>query len=416
MGNERATAPMSVSPDVAPVVVSDAQPNSQSSVLANVARGAAAIIPGDGAWHGPRDVAPYHIERLILHQTDHEQEEPLLVEAPAFLDDVSRAWFTAYLAEAERRAEWQARFADPVGEVSRLCADLLGTSDAFVRASRELAVRLHAQMRARPRQIARGDFVALAFRSPAGRAAAILKLDPDERRLVRRFEGAPGARRVRIQMAAGLLPDARALQKCALLVPTTPAGAQSQTEAEPSFTIRLLDVQAGPRSQGVAAFFYRGFLGAELLPSPRRLTRCFLAATEAWLAAHAAALSVDEEMAFYAARREALRWNEIELARFALSALPTRSALVPSLVAALSGALAIWGEPLAAGATGPILRVDPGVAGPVVRAVTLLLDGNARFVVPADIYARLVRSVTRGPDGKTRIVIETLTFREGGGA
>lgn len=349
------------------------------------------------------------IERLILHQTDQEQPGPLLVAAPARLDAPGAAWFAAYVAEAERRADWHARLADPEGEMSRTCAALLDTPEAFVLASQALARRLHTQMRARPRQIARGDFVALVYRRGGERAIALLKLDPDQHRFARRFEGPPGGRRVRIQVAAGLLPDARALQKCALIAPAPPDDAL--IDGAP-FAIRLLDTQAGPRSEGVAAYFYRGFLGAELLPSARRLTRCFLAATETWLGAHAASLPLTEVLAFYQARRHALAGTQIDVAAFAREALPTRPALVPNLIAALSQACAAWGMREAVMA----IPVDPAIAAPLVRTVTLVLDGNARLTVPVEAFSQLVKSVARGADGKVRLVLETLTLSEGSGA
>lgn len=365
----------------------------------------------------PGETAGCVIERLILHQTAQDQPAPLLAAAPAHLDAASAAWFAAYVSEAERRADWHARLAQPDGEISRLCAALFQTPEDFVVASRTLATCLHSQMRAR-RQIAPGDFVALIYRTPAGRAAALLKLDPDEHRLVRRFAGPPERRHVRIHLAKGLLPDARALQKCALLSPRLVSprppddGAGIEREGFPAqpFTIRLLDTQAGPRSEGVAAFFYRGFLGAELLPSARRVTRCFLTVTEHWLGAHLAEVGIDEVLRFYAARRSALTRGHIDLDRYAREALPQRSELAASLVGAVTQALADLGMR----APFPPLPVDATVAAPVLRAVTLILDGNARLTVPAEGFARLVREVTRRPDGTIRLVIETLTLSEGG--
>lgn len=373
---------------------------------------------------GPVSDPDCKIERLILHQTTREAEEPLLVTEPAHLDAASTTWFAGYLAEAERRADWHARLLEPEGEVSRLCASLLSTPEAFVAASQALARRMHAQMRAR-RHIAPGDFVALVYRTSAGRAAALLKLDPDERRLVRQFAGPPERRRVRIRLATGLLPDARALQKCALLTPMLApeplvlheSAAQSgerhvDAPALPTvpFTIRLLDTQAGPRSEGVAAFFYRGFLGAELMPSPRRTTRCFLRTTEHWLSRHSTELDVESVLSFYAARRRALAQERVDIETFACEALARRPDLADDLIAMLMQALADLGmhTPLTP------LQVDRAVADPFVRMVTLVLDGDARLTVPSESFARLVHEVRRQPDGKVRLVIETVTLCEGG--
>ena len=149
----------------------------------------------------------------------------------------------------------------------------------------------------RPRTIAPGDFVALIY--PRGdepdRQIALLKLDPDHR-LVRTFASRDGRLRVSISAAENLLPDSARLQKCALLTCPTPGD---------DFEVTLLDTQAGPRAEGIAAFFYRGFLATELAPSARRRTREFLRCSDLWLADHQEEFTPPQVTTFYEARRVA---------------------------------------------------------------------------------------------------------------
>jgi hypothetical protein len=324
-----------------------------------------------------------------------------LVEEPARLDALSEQFFRAHVRAAMSRADWRARFAEPDGEVAGLCRQLLYGSADFVAASRALALRLYAQMCARPHLIAPGDFVALVFEQEGRRQVALLKLDPDIR-LARTFSRAGGRLRVSISAADNLLPSADSLQKCALL----------REDATGEFAVTLLDTQAGPRSEGVAEFFYRGFLALTLAPSARRRTRLFLTVTEAWLAGGSGpsawrdALAPLDLLRYYRARREALRGEVLIVAEFVAAALPHSPPARESLLAVLQAAL-FAGEPAEMG-----FVVDRATADPIVRFVTLELDGGARLRVEAEQFDVLVRVDERRSDAKLRLIIETLTLKE----
>lgn len=350
-----------------------------------------------------------HIERLILHQLDSARGRLELVDEEVTLDERVSAFFAAHIASAAERADWRAAFVDGAAEIPLLCAQLL--TDGFVAASRQLALRLYDQMRARPNHIAPGDFVVALFRNSAGEPhLALLKLDLDNQRLVREF-GRVGQRTVvRLAAAENLLPEARRLQKCALLRPAPGEG----------FELTLLDTQAGPRSDGVAAFFYRGFLTAALVPSARRRTRLFLSASETWLSQHGADFAPHQLLGFYRARRAALAGDTFDLAAFAADALPATGPTAPTdaqtlqrdLVTYLREALFDPAEPEASSAA-PVFAVDRATADPVVRAVTLELDGGARLRVDARLFDALVQlGEWRTGEGKLRLVIESLTLRE----
>ncbi|HEX6820301.1 MAG TPA: nucleoid-associated protein [Ktedonobacterales bacterium] len=352
------------------------------------------------------------IERLILHQLDSARGRLELVDDVVTLDERVATFFAGHLASAAERADWQADFEDAAADVPLLCAQLLADEPArFVAASRQLALRLYDQMRARPNLIAPGDFVVAVFRGADGRSQlALLKLDLDNQRLVREFTRVGQRTNVRVAAAENLLPEARRLQKCALLRPASSGG----------FELTLLDTQAGPRSDGVAAFFYRGFLTAALVPSARRRTRLFLSTSETWLAQNGTQFTPAQLFGFYRARRAALAGDTLDLAAFAARALPEigplakgdAQSLQGDLVARLRAALFAPGEPEAASAA-PVFAVDRATADPVVRTVTLELDGGARLRMGARLFDALVQvAPQRTGDGKLRLAIESLTLRE----
>jgi hypothetical protein len=342
-----------------------------------------------------------HIDRLILHSLNNLTGEIQLVDDAAMVSAEVEAFFSAHIEAALLRADWQARFSEPTGEVATLCRDLLGTPEQFVEASRQLALRLFTQMR--PRTIAPGDFVALIYRrgDEPDRQIALLKLDPDHR-LVRTFAFRDGHLRVFISAAENLLPDSTRLQKCALLTCSTP-------EAE--FEVTLLDTQAGPRAEGIAAFFYRGFLATELAPSARRRTREFLRCSDLWLADHQEEFTPPQVTAFYEARRAALDARYLDCGAFVERALPAH----PELGVSLRDILAAWLRGISSTEAIPVgeFEIDHSVADPFIARVTLELDGGARLTVPAARFFDLVHiDPSRTAENKYRLVIESSTLKE----
>jgi hypothetical protein len=255
-------------------------------------------------------------------------------------------------------------------------------------------------MSKRAQQITPGDFVVVIFRfaGTPERQIALLKLDPDDQRLIREY-GIVGERlTVRISMAQNLLPESKRLQKCALLRPVP---------GDTEFEVTLLDTQAGPRSDGVAAFFYRGFLHTTLAPSARRRTRLFLSCTETWLSQRAAAFTPAQILTFYRARREALRGEMVHLNTFAEAALAGEKDLQRDLVAMLFGKL-FEGD-----ARADTFAVDRVVADSLTRTITLELDGGLQVRVDAARFEELAHvDSTRTAEGKIRLVVESLTLRE----
>ena len=340
------------------------------------------------------------IERLILHSLNNATGKILLVNEIAELDERSDAYFANQIASALRRADWRARFAPDDDETPQLCHRLLAGTDDFVVASQFLANRLFEQMSKRAQQITPGDFVVTIFHFAGApeREIALLKLDPDDQRLIREYRIVGERLTVRISVAQNLLPESKRLQKCALLRPI-PGDAE--------FEVTLLDTQAGPRSDGVAAFFYRGFLHTTLAPSARRRTRLFLSCTETWLAQRAARFTPAQILAFYQARRVALRGETVNLTEFAEEALDGAKDLQRDLVTMLSGKLFEGDERADA------FAVDRAVADAITRTVTLELDGGLQIRVDAARFDELAHvDGTRTAEGKIRLVVESLTLRE----
>jgi hypothetical protein len=252
----------------------------------------------------------------------------------------------------------------------------------------------------RPRTIAPGDFVVIVYTqgNDPTRRVALLKLDPDQR-LARTFTTVAGRHRVNISAADNLLPDTTRLQKCALL---------RCEESGGDFEVVLLDTQAGPRAEGIATFFYDGFLSVRLAPSPRRLTRDFLRCTDAWLGDQRDELTPAQIAVFYDARRAALRDDILDLPGFTAAALPHAPHLRNDLRMRVAGALQSSGQQADVS-----YGVDRAFASGVANRVTIELDGGARLSVPADRFAQLVRiDPRRTAENKYRLVIESLTFRE----
>ena len=344
------------------------------------------------------------IERLILHHLDHRAGQCDLVDAVATLDETSQRFFAGHVASAAERADWHARFRADDDAVPAQLSALLGDDDQFVHASRALAERLYHYMCERSGNIAPGDFVAIAYHigDEPERYVALLKMDPDQQRLARRFTRHGAGWRVAISLADNLLPEARSLQKCALI--------SRAAEASASFRVRLLDTQAGPRSDGVAAFFYRDFLAASLTASARRQTRLFLTETNNWLAQYGAAFQPRELLAFYAARRQALTDEIVRLRPFAAAALPQRPDLAEELTRRLISS--VLDDPDLQGEH-PFFPVDRAAAKSYLEKVTLELDGGMRLTVSAARFEELVRlAEERTEEGKLRLSLDSLVMRE----
>ncbi len=344
------------------------------------------------------------IERLILHHLAHRADRCDLVGELATLDESGMRFFAGHLASAAERADWHARFrADDDTVPSRLLALLGETDQQFIEASRALAQRLYGYMRNGSGNIVPGDFVVIAYRLGAEptRHVALLKMDPDQQRLTRAFTGQGAHRRVAISLADNLLPEAKSLQKCALI---------SRADADQSFSVRLLDTQAGPRSDGVAAFFYRDFLAASLNASSRRQTRLFLSETNTWLMQRGAEFEPRELLAFYAARRAALAGEVVRLREFSAAALPTRADLVDDLIQRLIAA--VLDDPDLRGAH-PFFPVDRAAAKSYLEKVTLELDGGMRLTVSASRFEELVKiAQTRTDERAITLTLESLVMRE----
>ncbi len=368
--------------------------------------GSAPASPRDGQGAAPA----IRIERLILHHLDHRAGRCELVDDEVILDADSERFFTSHVLSASERADWRARIREDDGEIPERLLELLGDSARFVAASRALAQRLYDFMKRRAGQIVPGDFVVIAYVTGASdeRHVALLKMDPDQQRLARAFRRMSGRVHVTIEHATNLLPEARSLQKCALI-----SASGSAHDGARQFTIRLLDNQAGPKSDGVAAFFYRDFLAATLAASARRQTRLFLSETGAWLQGHASAFTPRELRDFYAARREALAGERVDLRTFAGRALPGRPVEAESLVARLTSALFDQDGMDGTMSDHPFFPVDRAAAKKYLDKVTIELDGGARLSVSVAHFDALVQVMDeRDAEGKTRLTLSSLIFRE----
>lgn len=348
-----------------------------------------------------------HIERLIIHGLDHVAKNKDLVDVVADLTDDDREFFAGHIATGNEKSEWDAHFADPSGEVPSWCKLLLGTEEEFIAASRALANHLYGVMTTR--RISRGDLVAIVYTEgddPVHRIA-LLKLDLD-RRHVRDFDHSGKKTKVDIKVAHNILPEHRKLAKCALICPTGNLD-NDETTIE-KFAIKLLDNQAGPRTQEVATFFYKAFLRAVLLPNSKRRTREFAKACEDWIGKHSNEVSSDDFQSFWRAARSAMDSSVIDISSFVPDALPNHEELHEEFREKLISAVvspSVVSENVKFG-----FHVNKTVARPIVQRVIYEIDGGIQIIGPADLIEQIVHIEQQSFDKKHRIVIETVTLKE----
>ena len=348
------------------------------------------------------------IDHLILHSLDSERGELKLVDDDAELDDATHAYFAQHIHHADVNAEWYAEFEEPTHQIMTTCASLLRLqSDGFAHLTHDLATRLYEIMCAPGRfreRIAPGDMVVVLYHTvndPVHRLA-ILKVELDSERRIRDFVGEDGHRKVIFRPASGLLPQVERLQKCAII----------WFEADDEMpSLRLLDKDAGPVSEGVAAFFYKDFLGASLRMSSKRRTRLFWAETNKWLNTRSSTYTPGDLLHFFQVRRTALRGEWLDIQRFVVEALPIHPDDAQHLLTILTKKLNLPNDDGTL-----IFEVNSKVAKPYLENITLLLDGKMKLTVNAERFHDLVRvSESRTGEGKIIITLETQTFQETSG-
>jgi hypothetical protein len=348
------------------------------------------------------------IDHLVLHNLDPESGAPTLVDTDAELDEAMHSYFAHHINYADTNAEWHAEFEDQANQAAKTCASLLRCeSEEFARTTHFLANRLNDIMSTAGRfreRIAPGDMIVVLYHSANSLSPrlAILKVEPDKERHTREFIESNGHRKVVFKSASNLLPLADRLQKCAIVWcdadDTTPS-------------LRLLDKDAGPTSQGIAAFFYKDFLGASLGMSPKRRTRLFWNETNRWLNARSSSLGPQELLRFFQVRRAALSGVKLDVRRFVENALPNRPSEAQSLLNILTTKLHLSEY------SGALeFEINPSVAKAYTEHVTLLLDGKMKLTVSADQFQDLVHVADyRTGEGKVTITLETIVFQEIGG-
>lgn len=348
------------------------------------------------------------IDHLVLHYLDPDKGTPTLVDMDAELDDAMHAYFAHHISYADTNAEWYAEFDDPSYHAARTCASLLRCeSDDFARTTHDLANRLNNIIGAKGRfreRIAPGDMIVVLYHnadSPSYRLA-ILKVELDKERHTREFVESNGRRKVVFRPTSNLLPLAERLQKCAIVW-------FDADDTAPS--LRLLDKDAGPASEGIAAFFYKDFLGASLGMSPKRRTRLFWNETNRWINARSKSLEPQELLHFFQVRRAALSGVKLDVQSFVADALPNRPNEAQNLQSVLATKLHLSAD------NGALeFEVNSSVAKAYIEHVTLLLDGKMKLTISANQFQDLVHiSEDRTGEGKITITLETLTFQEIGG-
>lgn len=360
--------------------------------------------------HVPKSI---FIERLIIHLTDHKKKQWEFADTLANFDP-GRDLFAEHIKKVIAESIWDARFVDEDGRIPTLCNQLLGTDDEFVESSQQLAQSLFDTMTMRGGNISRGNFVAAVYRQDDEkvRRVAIFKLDPESRQAVNVNRSA-GQTHIDIVENDNIIPkpeDAGRLAKCALLTPvdrTSASGAQR-------FHIRLMDAQAGPRSLPVAAFFFRDFLKADLLPNARRQTQDFWRAASRWVDEHEPQLSASDKQVFYEARRKALSSGlaegSLDLETFVQDALPKHADLQDGLLSVLRRS--VFPAPEFVTMSASLVSVDQHVAQPLVDRVVFEFDRGVKLFIPDAEFRNNIRIESIPGQNKYLFIIETHTYRE----
>ena len=385
------------------------------------------VVSSNGYRRGQTISGTIHIERLIWHITDHLSGVFRCGEPTRYGHDTENL-FADHIRKVIEESQWDACFVEEDGSIADQCRQLLGaTEEEFLFASKLLAKRLYDSMMERRvrKTITRGDFVAAIYRHDEEelRRIAIFKLDMETRQ-VRAVDHTDEKTHIEIREDDGVLPTPkdRKFTKAALLTPINVTNKDGTVSVR--FQIRLLDEQAGPRSHGVAFFFYEGFLDATLMPNSRRHTHEFLRVTDEFISQQDGAITQDGTISsedrerFYDARREALSAAllnsddpQVNIDQFVEAALPNH----PGLQDQLASDLARTVLPISTSfeSVPRHFSIDAGVARPFVHKVTLVLDRGVRLVFPSlDAYKKMVEFDKDDHENMHRIVIKTHNYRQ----
>jgi hypothetical protein len=336
-----------------------------------------------------RDYREIEVERGAVHVVAPRVGQLRLTEAELDLSGGVGAFLAGHVERglADPRARAAAFTDGPAGRAGAACAAVLASGSCFVAGTAQLARLLH-EASASDERVADGTLAVLRCRSGGSVFAAILKLDPsDAYRTVEEVDG-DGRRRIRLALAAHILPGVRErLQKAAFV----------RTVGGPAYDLLVVDRQRS--GDTVSAYFLHDFLGAEPALDDVARTR----------ALYRALTAVRNEVAPALAPPARAR-----LERYLDGAVVGDRVNVDELVAGLPVGDAHrrrFADRIVEALPDREFALDAVTARSFVAQRRFTGDNRLRLTVPAEFHDDMVRA-EHGDDGMWRVTIHTREWKE----
>jgi hypothetical protein len=334
-----------------------------------------------------------NIEHAIMHYLDPENNSLILVEQEIDLPSPTREFLCRLMKTALDNADTYA--VDTTGTSATLlaCRDMLAASPAFVPRSQELAEKLYTIMR-KNKKISSGDLLIIAAHDSCGPLLGIFKteLNLEYERI---YETSPdGISHVRLLPNNNVVPsDRKPPQKCAFI---------RQDKAD--FDVLLVDNQIN-KKETAAQFFYRDFLGCELLPTPAARTMIFCRKVEQWRRENEQYLPYRGIVSFTKALHEQLNTSSVVFKAFAEIALlgSENQELSPTSFADFLASHVF--KDITHPPRPESFEPDPVVADKLIGTIHLLLMGDVQISGPSEVLLRMIENI----DEVNRQLILNLT-------
>lgn len=339
------------------------------------------------------------VEHAIMHRLDSNAQGRRLVRKELTLNDAALELIRPLVIAAIDCTDIFA--VDRAGASIALsaCWHMLVTPSAFVLQSTELAKMLNGLMEENHR-ISKGDLLVAIARDSAGPFVALLKLEK-----ILQFEpdyvapGADGTWELSIRRNDNAVSPETKPQKCAVI---------REPIADRGYHVQLHDEQINKR-RDIAQFFYRDFLGCELLPTPAQRTLAFCNEAEAWRRKYAPQLNRQGIVSFTRAFQQHLNAESVDFEAFAADALKgsnNQELSKPGLASLLQAKV----FPDIEEARPPFFEPDRDTATKLLSAMNFTLGGGIKLSGPTDQLLGVIDNTDTDGDGRLRLLLKTAAM------
>lgn len=323
-----------------------------------------------------------NIEHAIMHYLNPDKNELILVDNEIDLTTITTKEFLSRLVQASLVSA-NSYAVDIAGTSPTLLAsrDILASCATFVPRSRELATALYNIM-TKKKTISSGDLLIIVAHDCNGPLLAIFKTELNheyERKYNIRHDGTS---QVILSPNDNVVPsEHRPPQKCAFI---------HQTRTD--YDVKLADNQVGMRDD-IAKFFYRDFLGCELLKTSAARTLTFCRAVENWREQHAVYLPQQGLVSFTKALDEQLKSSPLFFESFAERAL--RGSQNPELsVASFAEFLVHQVFPKAPFPPPEFFEPDLDTANKLLQNINLTVMEDIQITGPSEKLISIIESIS----------------------